>query len=114
MLTLYGINLCYYFYILLTHFFKSDLDHRRSHHSYFKLISVTTKVILATEDVTTASVKVILATKKVILTTEEVITTTFKVNTLGAKGFFQFEIIINALISSFRFIWIPMLWVYGQ
>ena len=27
------------------------------------------------------------------------------------KGF-QFEIIINGLVSSFRFIWIPMLWVY--
>ena len=25
------------------------------------------------------------------------------------KGFFQFEIIINVLVSSFRFIWIPML-----
>ena len=29
-------------------------------------------------------------------------------------GFFQFEIIINALISSFWFIWIPMLWVYDH
>ena len=29
------------------------------------------------------------------------------------KGFFQFEIIINILVSSFRFIWIPMLWFYG-
>ena len=30
---------------------------------------------------------------------------------------FQFEIIINTdnvLVSSFRFIWIPMLWVYGH
>ena len=26
--------------------------------------------------------------------------------------FFQFEI-TNVLVSSFRFIWIPMLWVYG-
>ena len=26
----------------------------------------------------------------------------------------QFEIIINVLVSSFRFIWIPMLWVYGH
>ena len=31
-----------------------------------------------------------------------------------AKGFSQFEIIINVLASSFRFIWIPMLWVYGH
>ena len=28
--------------------------------------------------------------------------------------FFQFEIIINVFVSSFRFIWIPMLWVYRQ
>ena len=28
-----------------------------------------------------------------------------------SKGLFQFEIIINVLVSSFRFIWIPMLWV---
>ena len=27
--------------------------------------------------------------------------------------FFQFEIIINILVGSFRFIWMPMLWVYG-
>ena len=31
------------------------------------------------------------------------------------KGFFQFEIIIYFLVNSaFRFIWIPMLWVYGN
>ena len=36
--------------------------------------------------------------------------------TLEAKSFFQFEIIINVLVSSFRFIRIPtcMLWVYGH
>ena len=33
---------------------------------------------------------------------------------METKGFFYFEIIINALVSSFRFIWIPMLWVYGR
>ena len=27
---------------------------------------------------------------------------------------FQSEIIVNVLVSSFRFIWIPILWVYGQ
>ena len=27
-------------------------------------------------------------------------------------GFFQIKIIINVLVSSFWFIWIPMLWVY--
>ena len=30
------------------------------------------------------------------------------------KGFFRFEIVINVLVISFRFIWIPMLWVYYQ
>ena len=29
------------------------------------------------------------------------------------KGSVQFVIIINVLVSSFCFIWIPMLWVYG-
>ena len=28
--------------------------------------------------------------------------------------FFQFEIILNGIVSSFRFIWIPMLWIYGH
>ena len=31
---------------------------------------------------------------------------------LMTKVFFQFEIVINVLVSSFRFIWIPLLWVY--
>ena len=35
-------------------------------------------------------------------------------NTKGWKGFFQFAIIINVFISSFRFIWIPMLLVCGH
>ena len=30
------------------------------------------------------------------------------------KGFVQFEIVINVLVSSFWFIWIPVSWVYGQ
>ena len=29
-------------------------------------------------------------------------------------GYFQFESIINVLVSSFRLSWIPMLWVYGH
>ena len=33
---------------------------------------------------------------------------------METKGFFQFEIIINVLVTSFRFIWIPILWIYGQ
>ena len=30
------------------------------------------------------------------------------------KGFFQFEIILDVLVTSFRFIWIIRLWVYGH
>ena len=33
---------------------------------------------------------------------------------MEAKVFFQFEIIINDVVSFFRFIWIPMLWVYDN
>ena len=33
-------------------------------------------------------------------------------NNYWEQFFFQFEIIINVLFSSFRFIWIPILWVY--
>ena len=33
---------------------------------------------------------------------------------METKGFIQSEIIINASASSFCFIWIPMLWVYGH
>ena len=34
--------------------------------------------------------------------------------TMETKGFYQFEIIINVFVSSFGFIWIPMVWVYGH
>ena len=33
---------------------------------------------------------------------------------METKRFFQIEIILNGLVSSFRFIWIPMLWVNGH
>ena len=33
---------------------------------------------------------------------------------METEGFFKFEILINVLVSSFWFIWISMLWVYGQ
>ena len=33
---------------------------------------------------------------------------------METKRFFQFEIIKNGVDSSFLFIWIPMLWVYGH
>ena len=32
----------------------------------------------------------------------------------GTRGYFQFEIIINVLVNSFRFSRIPMVWVYGH
>ena len=31
-----------------------------------------------------------------------------------SKGCFQYQIILNVLVRSFRFIWIRMLWVYGH
>ena len=31
----------------------------------------------------------------------------------GDVSFFQFEIILNVLVSFFLLVWIPMLWVYG-
>ena len=37
-----------------------------------------------------------------------------KKNLQTKVGYIQFEIIINVLVGSFRFIWIPMLWVYGD
>ena len=33
---------------------------------------------------------------------------------METKVFFQFEFILNVLVSSLRFIWIPMLWVKNQ
>ena len=30
------------------------------------------------------------------------------------KIFFKFEIIMNVLVTSFQFIWTPMLWVYDH
>ena len=40
--------------------------------------------------------------------------TDFFFKSMETKGFFQFEIIINVLVSFFRFIWIHMSWVYGH
>ena len=72
MVTLYGINLCYYFYFLSSHFSKVILTTEEVITATLKMISATTKVILATEEVTTATLKVISVTTKVILTTEDV------------------------------------------
>ena len=78
MLILYGINVCYYFYILWSHFSKVILTTEEVITAIFKVISATINVILANEVVITATLKVISVTTKVILATEEVITTTFK------------------------------------
>ena len=74
-LTLHGINVCYYFYILWNHFSKVILTTGEVITSTFKVISATTKVILATEEVIIATLKVISVTTKVILAPEKVITT---------------------------------------
>ena len=49
---LYGINVCYYFYILWCHFSKVIT-------TTLKVISVTAKMILATEEVITGTMKMI-------------------------------------------------------
>ena len=51
MLTLYGMNVCYYFYILWSHFSKVILTTEEVITAIFKVISATTKVILATAEV---------------------------------------------------------------
>ena len=75
MLTLYGMNVCYYFYILWSHFSKVILTTEEVITAIFKVISATTKVIVATEEVIIATLNVISATTKVIMATAEVITT---------------------------------------
>ena len=79
MLTLYGINVCYYFYILWSHFSKVILTTEEVITAIFKVISTTTKVILATEKEIITNLNVISATTNGILATEEVITATLKV-----------------------------------
>ena len=59
MLTLYGISVCYYFYILWSLFSKLILTTDELITATSEDISVTTKVILATEEVNTATLKII-------------------------------------------------------
>ena len=61
MLTLYGINVCY-FYILWSHFSQVILTTEEVITAIFKVISATTKGVLATEEVIIAIVNVISAT----------------------------------------------------
>ena len=79
MLTLYGVNVCYYFSILWIHFSKVILTTEEVITAIFKVTPATTKVILVTEEVIIAALNVISTTTKVILATEEVITATLKV-----------------------------------
>ena len=79
MVTLYAINVCYYFYILWNHFSKMILATEEVITGTLKVILATTKVILATEEVIAATLKVISATTKAILATEDVITATLKI-----------------------------------
>ena len=55
MLTLYGMIVCYYFYILWSHFLKVILTTEEVITAIFKVISATTKVILVTEEVIIAT-----------------------------------------------------------
>ena len=56
MLILYGISVCYYFYILWSHFLKVSLITERLI-ATLKVISATAKVILGTEKVITTTLK---------------------------------------------------------
>ena len=61
MSTLYGINVCYYFYILWSHFskviYKGDFDDQQTGLSQFKGYLRHYKEICATEKVITATLK---------------------------------------------------------
>ena len=72
MLTLYGINVCYYFYILWSHFSKVILTTEEVITAILNVFSATTKVILAIAEVITTTLKVTSTTTKAILATEEV------------------------------------------
>ena len=68
----------------------------------------TSSVISVCEEQKTITKNVDQIIKKNLYTAE-----IFVAYTIETKIFSQFEIIINDQVSSFRFIWIPMLWVYG-
>ena len=87
-LILYGINVCYYFYILWSHFSKVILTTE-------EVITATTKVILATEEVIITNLNVISATTNVILASEEVITATLKVISVTTKVILATEEVIT-------------------
>ena len=101
MLTLYGINVSYYFYILWYHFSKVILTTEEVITAIFKVISATTKVILATEEVIIATLNVISATTKVILATAEVITTPLKVTSTTTKAILATEEVNTATLTVF-------------
>ena len=94
MLTLYGINICYYFYILWSHF---------------------SQVILTTEEVITAIFKVISATTKVILVTEEVIiaTLTLYPPNYAIWIFTHLKLCLADAIHNFKWVKIIQIWQNG-
>ena len=77
MLTLYSINVCYYF--LWSHFSKVTMTTGEVITTPLKVIKATTKVILTTEEVITTTLKVISATTKIIFASVEVIIAALKV-----------------------------------
>ena len=84
MLTLYGIQFFYYFYILCSNFSKMILTTEvsqpfKSYLSNYKMILTTEKVITITWKVTSATTKVILAIEEEITTTLNVISAAIKV-----------------------------------
>ena len=97
--------------LLLSHylepFLKSNLDNQR-------IISATTKVILATEEETTATLIVISAIKEVILTTDDVITITLKVISATTKVILATNKLVSAtdevIQVTIKWSWQPKKW----
>ena len=82
----------------LSHY-KSDLGHWRSAQSNLNVISATTHVILAIDEVITTTLNVISAATKVTLATEEVITATSKVISASTKVILGTTDVITATLK---------------
>ena len=78
MVIVYGINVCYYFYIFWCHFSEVILTIGEVITATLKVILATTKVILTAQEVITTTLTGTSAATKVILATEEVTTATLK------------------------------------
>ena len=75
--------------------------------TYIKIIAKSCKLMLCLKDITKTE-------NKTWLTLQPLQRWNIFYKLWRTKGFFQFEIIITALVSSFWFIWIPMLLVYSH